>query len=80
MNRKIQVITTFILSLIISFLVVGYIRNIMFVEIDWVNGVTLWDKFRVYYFDNLFSDSIPSLIIAVALTGIIRFISRSRNN
>ena len=47
LNKK--VILTFIISLIISYLIIGYLGSNLFVAIDWIDGVTLADKLREYY-------------------------------
>lgn len=79
MNKKTKVIITFILSLIISFFIVGYIKNTMFVAIDWVKGVTIWDKFREYYLRTFSANIIPSFVIAIISTSVISFVNRNRS-
>lgn len=44
-----KVIFTFIFSLIISYLIIGYLNSNLFVIIDWIEGVTIIDKLREYY-------------------------------
>lgn len=66
LNKK--VILTFIISLIISYLIIGYLGSNLFVSIDWIEKVTLTDKLREYYirtFSYNISFSLPiSLIIS----------------
>lgn len=66
LNKK--VILTFIISLIISYLIIGYLGSNLFVSIDWIENVTLADKLREYYirtFSYNISFSLPiSLIIS----------------
>jgi len=78
MHKKIKVIITFVLSFIIAFFIVGYIKNTMFVAIDWVKGVTIWDKFREYYIRTFSSNIIPSFVIAVIFTIIMIFINTKK--
>lgn len=79
MNKKTRVLKTFIFSFIISYFVVGYIKNTMFVAIDWVEGVTIWSKFREYYIRTFSENIIPSFIIAIISTIIISLINRNRS-
>ena len=79
MNKKIRIIKTFIFSLIISYFIVGYIKNTMFVAIDWVEGATIWSKFRWYYIMTYSENILPSFIIAVMFTIVISFRNRNRS-
>jgi hypothetical protein len=79
MNNKTKIIITFTLSLVISFFIVGYIKHTMFVATDWVEGVTIWNKFRVYYIRTFSANIIPSFIIAIIFTSVINFINRNRS-
>ena len=66
LNKK--VILTFIISLIISYLIIGYLGSNLFVSIHWIENVTLADKLKEYYirtFPSNISLSLPlSLIIS----------------
>ena len=79
MNKKSKVIITFIISLIIAFFLVGYVMNTMFVRIDWVEGVTIWQKFREYYIRTFFSNITPAFIIAIISTAIISLAYKKRS-
>lgn len=79
MNKKTKVIITFVLSFIIAFFIVGYIKNTMFVAIHWVEGVTIWDKFREYYIRTFSANIIPSFIIAIIFTIIMNFNNTKRS-
>jgi hypothetical protein len=78
MNKKTRIAKTFVLSLVISYFIVGYIKNTMFVAIDWVEGVTIWSKFSEYYTRTFSENIIPSFILAVIITIIISLINRNR--
>lgn len=79
MNKKSKVIITFIISFIIAFFLVGYVMNVMFVSIDWVEGVTIWQKFREYYIRTFFSNIIPAFIIAIVSTILISLAYKKRS-
>lgn len=63
MKKKIIICS---IVLVITYLVVGYIRNEVFVAIDWVDNVTIWQRLNEYYirtfFGNLLITSILSFI------------------
>lgn len=65
-----KVIFTFIFSLIISYLIIGYLNSNLFVIIDWIEGVTIADKLREYYirtFSSNISLSLPISLISTYL-------------
>ena len=65
-----KVIFTFIFSLIISYLIIGYLNFNLFVIIDWIEGVTIIDKLREYYimtFSSNISLSLPISLIPTYL-------------
>lgn len=66
LNKK--TILTFIISLIFSYLIIGYLASNLFVSIHWIENVTLYDKLREYYIRTFLyniSFSLPiSLIIS----------------
>lgn len=65
-----KVIFTFIFSLIISYLIIGYLNSNLFVIIDWIEGVTIIDKLREYYimtFSSNISLSLPISLIPTYL-------------
>jgi hypothetical protein len=76
-SRKLNII--FIVSFIIAFFIVGYVRNTMFIAIDWVEGATIWSKFREYYIRTFFTNIIPAFIIAIVVTFIISLPNKKRN-
>jgi len=70
MNKK-KTILIFIISFIFAFIIVGYVRNTLFVLIDWIDDVTIWQKLNEYYVRTFFSNIIPSFIIAIVSTFLI---------
>lgn len=64
-------IFTFIFSLIISYLIIGYLNSNLFVVIDWVEGVTIVDKLKEYYIRTFSSNIALSLPISLILTYLI---------
>ncbi|MDU5109313.1 MAG: hypothetical protein E6248_02620 [Clostridium sp.] len=66
-----KVIFTFIFSLIISYLIIGYLNSNLFVIIDWIEGVTIVDKLREYYIRTFSSNISLSLPISLILTYIV---------
>lgn len=45
MNKLVKTILTFTAWFAISYLIVGYVTNALFVEVHWIEGATVWDKF-----------------------------------
>lgn len=78
MFRKAKVISVFIISFIPAFFLVGYIRNIMFVNIHWANGATVWDKFREYYIRTFSANIFPALLIALISVLIAAFVNKKK--
>jgi len=79
MNKRTKAIIIFIISFIIAFFIVGYIKNTMFRAICWVAGVTNWDKFREYYIRTFLDNIIPSFILAIISTSILCFAGRNKS-
>ena len=75
MNKKSKVIITFIVSFIMAFFIVGYVKNTILEDILWRVDATGWDKFREYYIRTFSANVIPALMIAVIPTGIISFVN-----
>lgn len=72
MNKNKKIITTFIISFIIAFFVVGYAKSNIGVAICWVEDVTIWDKFEEYYIRTFSLNLIPAFIIA-SISSIIAY-------
>lgn len=68
-----KVIITFIISFIVSYLIVGYAANSMFVGIKWVENITIWDKLKWYYIFTAPSNILPTLILSIISTCIINY-------
>ena len=68
-NRKI--ILTFIISLTISYIIVGYLGSNLFVAIHWIEDVTLVQKLREYYIRTFGANISFSLIPALITTLIV---------
>lgn len=66
-----KVIFTFIFSLIISYLIIGYLNSNLFVIIDWIEGVTIADKLREYYIRTFSSNISLSLPISLIPTYLV---------
>ncbi|MDD7794144.1 hypothetical protein [Clostridium sp. 'White wine YQ'] len=79
MKYSLKVIITFISSLIITYLIVGYVKSTVFAAIHWIEGVTIWDKLREYYIRTFDQNIIPAIILAVLLTAFIMYVGRKRN-
>lgn len=78
MNKLVKTILTFTAWFAISYLIVGYVTNALFVEVHWIEGATVWDKFREYYIRNFPSNIIPALIMSIIAVSIV--IYRNRKN
>lgn len=76
MNKTKKLAIIFTVSFIVGYLIVGYIINTMFVEIDWVENVTIWHKLKEYYIRTFFQNIIPALIIAGISTVIFNLIGK----
>lgn len=70
MKKYLGSIIRFLFVFIISFAIVGYVKNGFMVEIDWFPGTTIWSKLKWYYGYNFAYNLFPSLI----LTSIVIFI------
>jgi hypothetical protein len=68
-----KVIITFIISFIVSYLIVGYAVNSMFVGIKWIEDITIWGKLREYYVRTASSNILPALILSIISTCIINY-------
>lgn len=71
-------ILSFVIAFILAYLAVGYIRNTMFVAIDWVEGATVWNKLREYYMRTYALNIVPSLIIALVATILVSVANRKQ--
>jgi len=61
----------FIVIFVVSYFIVGYVWNEMFVAIDWIDDVTIWQKLREYYIRSFAGNVFPTLILSIFLTYII---------
>ncbi|MNM50357.1 hypothetical protein [Clostridium intestinale] len=68
-----KVIITFIISFIVSYLIVGYAANSMFVGIKWVENITIWGKLKEYYVRTASFNIVPTLILSIIATCIINY-------
>lgn len=66
--RYVKIIGTFISSLIVSYLIVGYAKSTMLVSIHWAEEATVFDKLKEYYIRTFAINIIPSIIIALIST------------
>jgi fumarate reductase subunit D len=67
MSKISKAIIIFIISFIISYLIVGYVANAVFAQIHWVEGATVWDKFIEYYIRTASINAIPTFILAIII-------------
>lgn len=74
LNKK--VILTFIISLIISYLIIGYLSSNLFVNIHWIESVSLYDKLREYYIRTFLSN----ISFALPISLIISYITFKKTN
>ena len=68
---KKKAIITFIISLIIAYPIVGYLKSNVGVAIHWVENVTLIQKLNEYYIRTFWNNIILSSIVAVIPTLIV---------
>ena len=68
----------FVLDFIISFIIVGYVKNGMIVTVDWVADVTIWSKLKWYYGYNFIPNLFPSLILAIISISIFYLVARRK--
>lgn len=74
MKKTTKAFITFIISFIISYFIFGYLKSNIGVAIDWIPEATIWDRFREYYIRTFPINIIPSIIMAIIFTLIIKFI------
>jgi hypothetical protein len=78
MMTKLNLLFNFMISFIISFAIVGYVRNGFMVKIDWVAGATIWSKLKWYYVYNFIPNLFPSLILTIIGIFIYYIVARKR--
>lgn len=78
MSRNAKTIVTFVISFVIAFFIVSYIRNSLFISIKWAEDATLLDRFREYYIRPFGYNFMPTLLIAVVSTTLIKIIMKRR--
>ena len=76
MKNNLDLFIKFTISFIISFIMVGYVKNGFMVEIDWVAGATIWSKLKWYYVYNFISNLYPSLILSIISVFIYSLVTR----
>jgi len=74
------IIFIFIIMFCISYMIVGYVLNEMFVVIDWVDDVTIWQKLREYYTRNMSRNFFPSILLAALLTPAVSKVIKIKRN
>lgn len=77
MNKTKKVVITFIISFIVSYLIVGYVKN--GTAIKWVEDITIWGKLRWYYILTASSNILPSVILSIISTCIINYPYKQAN-
>ena len=78
LNKKTKILITFILSFVITYLIVGYYKNTMLVRIDWVKDVTIWNKLAWYYGYTFLSNLFPSLFLSIIITSIYYLVAKKK--
>lgn len=81
MNKQsiFKIVFTFIITFAIAFVIVGYIKNTMFVQIDWLPSATVWDRFIECYIRTFSLNLMPTLIIAIVTIIIVGFVEEARS-
>ena len=65
MKNNLNLLIKFTISYIISFIMVGYVKNGFMVRICWVTDATIWSKLKWYYVYNFIPNLFPSLILSI---------------
>jgi uncharacterized BrkB/YihY/UPF0761 family membrane protein len=78
MKKYSRSIIRFSFAFIISFAIVGYVKNGFMVKIDWVADATLWSKLKWYYGYNFTYNLIPSLLLTLIIIFIYYLIARKK--
>lgn len=76
MSKKKKLMYVFLISFMVGYMIVGYVINTMFIHIDWVENVTIWQKLKEYYIRTFFQNLIPTSIIAGIVTLIFGLFSK----
>ncbi|GFZ32968.1 hypothetical protein CSC2_34940 [Clostridium zeae] len=71
MNKQVRIFLTFIITFLISYLIVGYIANNVFAQIHWDESATFLDKLKEYYIRTFSINIIPTLIFAAISTTLL---------
>ena len=80
MKHNVDLLIKFVISFIISFTIVGYIKNGFMIKVDWVAGATIWSKLKWYYGYNFIPNLFPSLILAIISLFIYYLVARKKVN
>jgi hypothetical protein len=70
-KKIIKYVTTFIISLVIAYFIVGWFYHNFLCVVKWVEGTTEWDKFRCFYITDFRINIFPALILAGISTFIV---------
>lgn len=63
LNLTIKVLVTFI----ISYVIVGCVKNGIMFRIDWIVNVSIWSKLKMYYYYSFISNLLPTIILTVII-------------
>lgn len=78
MNQK-MLVRSFWSIFLVVYLIVGYVRQTVFVRTEWALDTTLWDKFVSYYLSSFILNIVPAFIIALILGFFLNYYMSNRS-
>ncbi len=79
MSQK-MIVRSFWSILLVVYLIVGYVRQTLFVRTEWAPDATVWDKFASYYLDGFILNFVPAFVIALILGFVLNYYMTNRSS
>lgn len=79
MSQK-MIVRSFWSILLVVYLIVGYVRQAMFVRTEWAPDATILDKFASYYLDGFILNIVPAFVIALILGFVLNYYMTNRSS
>lgn len=79
MSQK-MIVRSFWSILLVVYLIVGYVRQTLFVRTEWAPDASAWDKFASYYLDGFILNFVPAFVIALILGFVLNYYMTTRSS
>lgn len=77
MSQK-MIVRSFWSILLVVYLIVGYVRQTLFVRTEWAPDASVWDKFASYFLDGFILNFVPAFVIALILGFVLNYYMTNR--